>query len=405
MKNRNLITSIFVFLAPIFLLGQSVVGVVTDDEGNVMLQFHSDKMSTSDIQDNSTLAKEGENYIESIKNNPNLTEEQKQSAIAGVEYYMAEMNEIEQNYNDQATPIAEKLETLPIEEQVDIVEKDKGTLKKNLKAALKSADGGVKKQYQEYMPGGKTKFDELSTQEQYEIIRKITADGKGGPNDTKVVNKVASAVEKRNPGIEGLDVKGNLAKQRKKVVDLQRKRVEDLNNIKTNVDGVEVGLGTLMEAEECERAFHLSLMDNHNYEAPEDESGMSDEEKQKAQQQRFKGIMDSAFDVNMGGVVVTGETLRKCTGVNNTTEMKQNFVLQEATGKDKKGRDARYTYDDKGNITGKKVFVYAVKKGEEASEANRIGFKTYRSKTGSDGKTNNTMQYSKSMENCFKGKK
>ena len=33
MKNRNLITSIFVFLAPIFLFGQSVVGVVTDVEG------------------------------------------------------------------------------------------------------------------------------------------------------------------------------------------------------------------------------------------------------------------------------------------------------------------------------------------------------------------------------------
>ena len=117
--------------------------------------------------------------------------------------------------------------------------------------------------------------------------------------------------------------------------------------------------------------------------------------------------MDSAFDVNMGGNVVTGETLRKCIGVKNTTEMKQNFVLQEAEGKDEKGRDARFTYDSNkpdANITGKKVFVYAVKKGEEASEANRIGFKTYRSKAGADGKTNNTMQYSKSMRECFEGK-
>ena len=91
----------------------------------------------------------------------------------------------------------------------------------------------------------------------------------------------------------------------------------------------------------------------------------------------------------------------------NTTEMKQNFVLQEATGKDKYGRDARFTYDSNkpnANITGKKVFVYAVKEGEEASEVNRIGFKTYRSKTGADGKTNNTMQYSKSMRDCFEGK-
>ena len=159
------------------------------------------------------------------------------------------------------------------------------------------------------------------------------------------------------------------------------------------MDGVEKGLGELMEAEECERAFHLSLMDEHEYDADDpDESN------------RFRGIMNSAFDVNMGGVVVTGQQMRECIGVENTTEMKQKFVLQEATGKDSKGRDARYTYDDSGNITGKKVFVYAVKEGEEASEANRIGFKTYRSKQGADGRTSNTMQYSKSMRDCFEGK-
>ena len=33
MKNRNLITSLLVLLTPIFLFGQSVVGVVTDNEG------------------------------------------------------------------------------------------------------------------------------------------------------------------------------------------------------------------------------------------------------------------------------------------------------------------------------------------------------------------------------------
>ena len=31
MNKRNLISSLFVFLAPIVLLGQSVVGVVTDE--------------------------------------------------------------------------------------------------------------------------------------------------------------------------------------------------------------------------------------------------------------------------------------------------------------------------------------------------------------------------------------
>ena len=379
---------------------------ITDDEGNVMLQFHSDKMATSDIQDNSTLAKEGDNYKEYI-NKAGLSEDQSTAAIAVVDDYANQMEEIEENYNDLATPIAKRLDALPIEEQIDIIEKDKGTLKKNVQNAIfVKKSGAFREKYRKYLPKGKEPED-LTDREKYEMVLKLVADGEAKADDTKVINKVASAVANRNPEIEGLDVKKNLASQRKKVVNLQRERVKELNKTKVDVDGVEKGLGELMEAEECERAFHLSLMDEHDYEPPADETDMSDEEKQKAQENRFKGIMDSAFDVNMGGNVVTGETLRECIGVANTTEMKQNFVLQEAEGKDKHGRDARFTYDSNkpdANVTGKKVFVYAVKKGEEASEANRIGFKTYRSKAGADGKTNNTMQYSKSMRECFEGK-
>ena len=363
---------------------------VTDEDGNVMLQFHSDKMSTADIQDNSTLAKEGDNYKESIDKQP-LSEQEKKEAKAIVDKYDKLMADIEENYQDQSTPIAKKLETIPIKEQVDIIEKDTGTLKKNMRDALRSSGGGIKKQYQKYLPEGKTKFDELSTQEQYEMIRKITSDGDAKANDTKVINKVASALSKANPDEPGLDVKGNLSEQRKKVVNLQRQRVQELNDKKVIIDGEEKGLGDMMEAEEMIRGFHLKQMDDNKY----DKDGTDDE--------KFAGIMDSAFDTNMGGVVVTGETLKKCTGQKNTKDMKKNFKLREPKGKDKKGRDARFTYDDKGNVTGKKVFVYTTDdKGNEIE----IGFKTYRSKQGSDGKTSNTMQYSPAMQKCFKtGKK
>ena len=363
---------------------------VTDEDGNVMLQFHSDKMSTADIQDNSTLAKEGDNYKQSIDKQP-LSEQEKKEAKAIIDKYDKLMADIEENYQDQSTPIAQKLETLPIDQQVDIIEKDTGTLKKNMKEALRSSDGGIKKQYQKYLPEGKTKFDELSTQEQYEIIRKITSDGNAKANDTKVINKVASAFSKANPNEPGLDVKGNLSEQRKKVVNLQRQRVQELNDKKVIIDGEEKGLGDMMEAEEMIRGFHLKQMDDNKY----DKDGTDDE--------KFAGIMDSAFDTNMGGVVVTGETLKNCTGQKNTRDLKKNFKLREPKGKDKKGRDARFTYDDKGNITGKKVFVYTTDdKGNEIE----IGFKTYRSKQGSDGKTSNTMQYSPAMQKCFKtGKK
>jgi hypothetical protein len=359
---------------------------VVDENGNVMLQFHSDKIATSDIQDNSTLAKESDNYLNFLAKQ-NMSENDREEAKRIVNKYDVEMQKIEENYNDQATPIAKRLQELPLDEQVDIIEKDTGTLKKNLKFALLAADGGVKSQYKKYMPDGKERFDELSIEEQYEIIRKITADGNAKPNDTKIVNKVASAVEKANSGIDGLDVKGNLAKQRKKVVDLQRKRVEELNKIKVDVDGVEKGAGEIMEAEESIRGFHLSMMDEHDYD--EDDSDES---------RRMKGIMNASLDINMGGNIVDGEVMKKCMNVKNTTEMKQKFALREPEGKDDKGRDARYTYDEKDNITGKKVHVYAL--DDEGKEI-EIGFKTYRSKAGADGKTNNTMQYSKQMKDCF----
>jgi hypothetical protein len=372
---------------------------VTDDEGNVMLQFHSDKMSTGDIQDNSTLAKEGDNYKGYVDKTEGLTSEQKEKAKGLIDKYSEEMDKIEQNYNDLATPIAKRLNELPIEEQLDIIEKDEGTLKKNVHEAIfVKGSGAFREKYKKYLPEGKEPED-LTDAEKYEMVRKLVVNGEGKTDDTKVVNKVASAVQKRNPELEGLDVKKNLAEQRQKVVDTQRKRVEELNKTKVNIDGVEKGLGDMMEADECIRGFHLGLMNDNEYKKPEDESGMSDEEKQKAQKQRFKGIMDSAFDSNMGGIVVTGETLKKCLGANNTTDLKKKFKLEEPTGKDNKGRDARYSYDKKGNITGKKVYVYSV---DDKGDSVKIGYKTYRSKAGSDGKTSNTMQYSKGTQECFK---
>ena len=354
-----------------------------------MVQFHSDKVSTSDIQDNSTLAKEGDNYIDYI-DKTNLSDEEKTKAKVAVNEFSDKMEKIEEDYNQQAIPIAKRLSELPIDKQVDIIQKDKGTMKKNLTEALKSKDGGVKKQYEEYMPEGKTQYDELSVEEQYEIILKITSDGKGAPNDTKIINKVASVFAKQNPKTDGLDVKKNLAEQRKKVVNLQRQRVNELNKQKVDVDGVEKGLGELMEANEFQRGFHLDLMDDNKYDSNEPN-----------QTKRFKGIANSSLDINMGGNVVTGEVMRDCTGAGSTQEFKQQFKLREPEGKDSKGRDARFTYDDKNNITGKKVFVYTL---DDNNEENEIGFKTYRSKQGPDGKTSNTMQYSKGMKDCFKRK-
>ena len=69
--------------------------------------------------------------------------------------------------------------------------------------------------------------------------------------------------------------------------------------------------------------------------------------------------------------------------------------------------DRRYilTYDVNKNPTKKGIKVKFFTLDDKGNEI-EIGFKTYRSKQGSDGKTSNTMQYSPAMQKCFKtGKK
>ena len=132
-----------------------------------------------------------------------------------------------------------------------------------------------------------------------------------------------------------------------------------------------------MEAEETVRGFHLGLMDYPPKGYEEGKPG---------------SMVGSSLDVNMGGNVVTGETLRKCIGVKNTKEFKQKFRLEESE---------KITKDAQGNVTGKVVYTYTV---DSEGKKKEIGYKTYRSKAGATGKTNNTMTYSADMQNCFKSK-
>ena len=346
---------------------------VQDDKGNVMMQFHSDKTTTNDIQDNSTLVQEGSNYKSSIENS-NLSSSEKEKASKIVDDYTNRIKNIEENYTNQTTPIAKNLKNVDLDTQVNIIENDKGTLKKNLDKAVLGSKG-VKNQYKEYIPKGADP-ENLTTSEKYEMVRNYVADGKGKVADVKVVNKVALQLQKDDPSIEGIDVKKNLSEQRKQVVNLQRERINELNKQTAEIDGEKIPLGTLMEAEESIRGFHLDLMD---YPPKGYEEGNS------------KSMVGGSLDVNMGGSLVNGEVLRKCLGVNSTTDFKKQFRLQEKEELIMSGDE----------VTGKTVFVYAI---DSDGKEKPIGRKVYRSKAGATGKTSNTMAYSSEMQNCFKGK-
>ena len=349
---------------------------VKDKSGNLLIQFHSDKTSTSDIQDNSTLAQEGENYKDALDRIDGITDDDKSEAKSIIDTYSSKMSSIEENYNNQAANIAGRLSELPVDTQVDIIEKDTQTLKKNIEVAIFGSNGKPKKQFMDYLPADSTTTS-VSMKEKYEAIRRMVADGNGKTNEVKVITKIGLILQSKDSSIEGIDVKKLISDERAEVVNLQRERVEVLNKKSVDIDGTPVPLGRLMEAEETIRGFHLSLMD---YPPKKYESGNP------------SSMVGSSLDVNMGGAKVNGEVLRGCIGVNSTTEFKQKFRLKESE---------ELVKDDEGNVTGKTVFVYAIDSDGEEIE---IGKKSYRSKAGATGKTNNTFIYSKGMQDCFKSK-
>jgi len=349
---------------------------VKDKSGNLLIQFHSDKTSTSDIQDNSTLAQEGENYKDALDRIDGITDDDKSEAKSIIDTYSSKMSSIEENYNNQAANIAGRLSELPVDTQVDIIEKDNQTLKKNIEVAIFGKDGKPKRQFTEYLPSDSTTTS-LSMKEKYQAIRRMVAEGKGKTNEVKVITKIGLILQSKDPSIEGIDVKKLISDERAEVVNLQRERVTVLNKKSVDVDGVSVPLGRLMEAEETIRGFHLGLMD---YPPKKYENGNP------------SSMVGSSLDINMGGAKVNGEVLRGCIGVDNTTEFKQKFKLIEAE---------ELVKDGEGNVTGKTVFVYAI---DTDGKEIQIGKKSYRSKAGATGKTNNTFVYSSEMQKCFKSK-
>jgi|TARA_R110000822_G_scaffold66700_2_gene162713 hypothetical protein len=365
---------------------------VTDENGNLLVQFHSDKTTTSDIQDNSTLANEEVNYNSYIEKS-SLSDEDKVACKKINKEDSDKMRVIEEKYNQQSVPIATNLLKLDKNKISKILDEDEGTMVQNMNDAIygetarKSGDlSKINKKWDKYLPKGANPED-LTPLQKSEMINKFVADGgKLNANMVKSINKVALQYQKENPDTLGLDVKKLLSEQRTEVVKTQREKIRKMNNFTVDVDGVSVGAGTLMEAEENIRGFHLTMMDY-----PPKAYVKGDP----------SSITGTSLDVNMGGVVVNGEVLRGCLDVKDTTEFKQKFKLIEEEELTYDSEDRNEEGNRTGNVTGKKVFTYVV---DTEGGRKELGYKSYRSKEGASGKTNNTMTYSTEMQKCFKSK-
>jgi hypothetical protein len=396
----------------------------TDDTGNVLLNFYSDKTSTADIQDNSTIISEINdkfNQIKSLQESGIIKENEAKMAFGLLTQHAKNVTAIEETYSNSTQSIASNLINLKdnkgttIKDQLMALNGEKGTSDRTLLKNFEKATIGINRKRNEpmvkptllpYLPEEADK--ENPTQEHLlKAVMGICASGGGNADQQKIVNKISKILNDEfiNTGVtppDGIDVNNIIGAQRKEVVESHHNLFRELDSNKITIDGAEIGLGTYLQSQDVVKSFHLKMMD-----APP----------KKYEPGNPQSLIYSSFSVNMGGTVVNGKVMRECMGATNTLDFQKNFSVKEEKQftYEHSEKDARAQLALKGinqptqkqlenarNITGMKIFTYALNKADGTKID--VGWRNYRPKTGKTGKTNTTMQYSPRMQNCFKSK-
>lgn len=396
----------------------------TDDKGNVLLNFYSDKTSTADIQDNSTLVNEINdkfNQIKSLQESGIITEKEANKALGMLAQHAKNVSAIEETYSNSTQSIASNLIALSnktgttIEDQLMALNGKKGTSDKTLLKNFEKATIGIDRKTKKpivrpellpYLPKGAN--PQKPTQKELLIaVMGLCAKEGGNTDQQKIVNKISKILNDEfiNAGKtppDGIDVNNIIGSQRKKVVESHHNLFRELDSKKITIDGKKIGLGTYLQSQDVIKSFHLKMMDSPP---------------KKYEPGNPSSLVYSCFSVVMGGTVVNGKVMRECMGAANTLDFQKNFSVQEEKQftYEHSEKDARAQLALKGinkptakqlenarNITGMKIFTYALNK-KDGTKID-VGYRNYRPKQGKTGKTNTTMQYSPQMQNCFKSK-
>ena len=348
--------------------------ITVSSDGKVMVEFHSDKMSTKDIQANSTPNKESEQAIKLIEGS-NLSGLDKQQSTQIIQNGQSLLSTKERELKSAANSPARELRDGNITQILADIKSDKGIDSKakvnsHLKASLISR-GNPHPNIKKYLP----EQEESHTEEQllkafYEYMGdddKIT--GPGSPTDHQMKLLYRSA--KQN----GYDISASLGKIREESLQIQRDTQSKLNerNI-TLKSGESKPLGTYIEGRNLIDKLHLDVIDG------EDGHGVG----------KYKGL----FSVNMSGTIVESKQLTHCLGIDDTDDFIEHFEV----GTPGNGEEV-YRNKETGQVTGNNIFVYAITKNNKRIP---FAYKTQRSKQGESGKLSTTYQYHTNTQKCFK---
>ena len=335
--------------------------IAIDSKGRGVVTFHSDKISTADIQANSTPNKESD-QMKDVVSGLKIKEETKAKAIAIIEEGQKSLIAAEAALKDVGVPLGQGLQKIDLGSAIEKIKSD---------PLVASRFVGGKKSI---FTGTKTKNrfsieDGASEEEQLKSFIDYMAD----PNKTKEPSsdmiKLIQRVGAQN------DVKVDLGKIKQRSLDVQRETNDKLNETQIKLpNGKSKGLGDYLEGKNIIDKLHLGVVDGEKGE------GVG----------KYPGL----FNLNMGGTVVEAEQIKAALNIESTDD----FITHFDVGKPGDGEEVTKNAKT-GAITGRNIFVYAITK-----EGKRIpiAMKTQRSKQGVTGKLSTTYQWHPEVQKKFK---
>jgi hypothetical protein len=181
---------------------------------------------------------------------------------------------------------------------------------------------------------------------------------------TKTEQRVISDLSNKT---DGPKLGAKLGEIRKRTVQTDLNLIKKLDEQTVNINGKNIGVGTLLEAESVAEKLHLNIMFGGSgvYRDPD------------------------AFYQESGGVAVNKSTMQKCFPFNDKNDLVSHFEVGEERETTKRGETT---------ITGGSKIVYAISKNGQRYP---IGEKIQRSKSGVLGKLQTVYKYHTDVQNCF----
>jgi hypothetical protein len=344
----------------------TAIFILNEDTGDLHMTFYSDKDNVSAIVAQSSLKAEfklKKNEVDNLVENGKLSNEESEIAKKIMDESESKHSDLESQLDNVTAGPGKHLNT---------IESDR--LVKLSKSLSKGADpekywnNNIKKKMlkstsSQYLPDGSD-----TPPNDVQIMRAFINYANDNPgNLTKDEQRIISDLSNQT---DGPRIGAEIGKIRKATVATDLDTINKLNDTKIMVNGKEVGLGNLLEAESVAEKLHLGMM--------------------------FGGegvFQDSdAFYQESGGVKVDKESLENCLPFENKDDMIVNFEVGEEKEQIQRGGT---------NITGGSKIIYAVTKD---GKKYAMGEKKQRSKMGVLGKLATVYNYHPDLQKCLKSK-